>query len=208
MFITFEGGEGSGKTTQVAILARHLAGRGYEVVQTREPGGTAMGEAIRAVLFDERHGHMDARTELFLYLASRAQQVEEKIRPALAAGKIVLCDRFTDATWVYQGYGRRLSPDAILPLLDFAAAGVIPDVTFLLDLDVSVGLARLSSRGDINRFDRETVAFHETIRQGYLTLARQHPERIRVIRADADIDTVAEEIRAHTDPELPHQKST
>jgi len=199
VFITFEGGEGSGKTTQVAILARHLAECGDDVVQTREPGGTTIGEAIRAVLFDERHRHMDVRAEIFLYLASRAQQVAEKIRPALAAGKVVLCDRFTDATSVYQGCGRGLSPDEIIPLLDFAAAGVTPDVTFLLDLDVSVGLARLSGRGDINRFDRETVTFHETIRQGYLALARQQPERIRVIHADADIDTVAKEIRAQAD---------
>jgi len=199
VFITFEGGEGSGKTTQVAILARHLAECGDDVVQTREPGGTMIGEAIRAVLFDERHRHMDVRAEIFLYLASRAQQVAEKIRPALAAGKVVLCDRFTDATSVYQGCGRGLSPDEIIPLLDFAAAGVTPDVTFLLDLDVSVGLARLSGRGDINRFDRETVTFHETIRQGYLALARQQPERIRVIHADADIDTVAKEIRAQAD---------
>ena len=199
MFITFEGGEGSGKTTQVAILARHLVARGHDVVQTREPGGTTIGEAIRAVLFDECHRHMDARAEIFLYLASRAQQVEEKIRPALVAGKVVLCDRFTDATWVYQGGGRGLPPDEMIPLLDFAAAGVIPDATFLLDLDVSVGLARVSRRGDVNRFDRETVAFHETIRQGYLALARRQPERIRVIRADAGIDTVAKEIRTHTD---------
>jgi len=199
MFITFEGSEGSGKTTQVAILAHHLAARGQNVVQTREPGGTAIGEAIRAILFDERYCRMDARAEVFLYLASRAQQVAEKIRPALAAGNVVLCDRFTDTTSVYQGCGRGLSPDEIIPLLEFAAAGVIPDVTFLLDLDVSVGLARLAGRGNINRFDRETVAFHETIRQGYLALARRQPERIRVIHADADIDTVAKEIRAHTD---------
>ena len=205
MFITFEGGEGSGKTTQVAILARHLAGRGYDVVQTREPGGTTLGEAIRALLFDERYRRMDARAEIFLYLASRAQHVAEKIRPALAAGKIVLCDRFTDATLVYQGCGRGLSPDAIVPLLDFAAAGAIPDATFLLDLDVSVGFSRLSRRGDINRFDRETVAFHETIRQGYLTLARRQPERIRVIPADTDIDTVAKEIRAHADRLIPRR---
>jgi len=199
VLITFEGGEGSGKTTQVAILARHLVACGADVVQTREPGGTTIGEAIRAVLFDERHRQMDPRAELFLYLASRAQHVEEKVRPALAAGKIVLCDRFTDATLVYQGWGRKLSPDAILPLLDFAAAGVLPDATFLLDLDAVVGLARLSKRGEINRFDREAVAFHETIRQGYLTLARRQPERIRVIRADADIDTVSKEIRAYAD---------
>lgn len=186
----------------MAILARHLVACGCHVVQTREPGGTSIGEAIRAFLFDERYRHMDARAEILLYLASRAQHVEEKIRPALAAGQVVLCDRFTDATRVYQGCGRGLSPETMIPLLDFAVAGVMPDLTFLLDIDVSVGLARISKRGDLNRFDRETGVFHETIRQGYLTLARRESGRIRVIRADADIDTVAKEIRTHLDPPI------
>lgn len=203
-FITFEGGEGSGKTTQLALLAGYLEGRGYPVVRTREPGGTKIGDGIRSLLLDAKNQEMDARTELFLYLASRAQHLKEVVRPALRDGKIVLCDRFTDATLVYQGAGRGLPEGEVEQIARFASAtgddaSLQPDLTLLLDIDVGKGLARLKGRGEINRLDREALQFHEAVRKGYLDLAKKYPRRICKIETDAGVEEISKKIREVVD---------
>jgi dTMP kinase len=203
-FITFEGGEGSGKTTQLAILGHHLETRGYSVVRTREPGGTKIGDGIRSLLLDSKNQEMDARTEFFLYLASRTQHLKEIILPALEKGKIVLCDRFTDATLVYQGDGRGLPKREVERIARFASetrAGLSlqPDLTFLLDIDVKKGLMRLKGRAEINRLDREALQFHESVRKGYLNLAKKHPRRIHKIETDASVEEISKIIREAVD---------
>jgi dTMP kinase len=195
VFLTFEGVEGSGKSTHIALLASYLQEKGYPVCLTREPGGTKIGERLRHLILDLQHSEMDPKTELFLYLASRAQHLAEVIRPALMEGKIVLCDRFTDATLAYQGYGRALKPAAIRPIANYAAQGVRPDLTFLLDVAVQEGLRRLHGRGLPNRLDAEAAHFHEAVRQGYLALARREPKRFRVISTQGKMESVQTKIR-------------
>lgn len=195
MFITFEGIEGSGKSTHIALLASYLQEKGYPVCLTREPGGTKIGERLRDLILDLQHNEMDPKTELFLYLASRAQHLAEVIRPALLNGTIVLCDRFTDATLAYQGYGRTLKPAVIRSIVEYAAYGIRPDLTFLLDLTVQEGLRRLHGRGLLNRLDAEALHFHEAVRKGYLALARREPKRFRVISTLDDKDLVQTRIR-------------
>lgn len=195
--ISFEGIEGSGKSTQIALLAASLRKDGHPVVQTREPGGTPFGDRIRTLLFSDIP--IAPVAELFLFLAARAQHVKETIRPALQAGQIILCDRFTDATLTYQGNGRGLPIGALEQPLVLAADGLTPDLTFLLDLDVQIGQARLRGRSEINRIDLERLAFHERVRQGYLSLAKRHPKRIRIIQADADPVTIHDQIRKITE---------
>ena len=190
LFLTFEGTEGSGKTTQLDRLARHLTKQGYSVVTTREPGGTRVGEQIRRLLLSTKTQCLDKRAELFLYLASRAQHVQERILPSIERGKIVLCDRFSDATLVYQGYGRALPKDFVKESIKFAASRLVPDLTLLLDIDVDLGLRRIRRRGSANRIDQEGVKFHQQIRKGYLQIARADPRRFRVIDANQDIHTV------------------
>ncbi|HIE64236.1 MAG: dTMP kinase [Nitrospira sp.] len=207
-FITFEGGEGSGKTTQLDRLGRDLLKRGYTVVQTREPGGTKIGDAIRQLILHPpgADDSIDPKTELFLYLASRAQHIREIILPALQEGKIVLCDRFTDATIVYQGKGRGLPDKEVARMARYAAQsgsvrGMVlkPDLTLLLDLEVKVGIARVKGRKEINRIDKETFQFHESVRRGYLNLAKRNPRRIHVINTDTKLEAVSEEIREVVD---------
>ncbi|MCG3110683.1 MAG: dTMP kinase [Candidatus Manganitrophus sp. SB1] len=198
-FITFEGVEGSGKTTQMAILGHALETRGYPVVRTREPGGTKIGDAIRSLILDSKNQMMDAKTEFLLYLASRAQHLKEVILPALAEGKIVLCDRFADATYAYQGYGRGLSKREIELIGRFVTGGLSPDLTLLLDIDVKKGLARLKGRKEINRLDQEALQFHEAVRKGYLNLAKKNSRRIRVIRTDAGVEEIAKKIKEAVD---------
>jgi dTMP kinase len=195
VFITFEGVEGSGKSTHIALLASYLQEKGYAVCLTREPGGTKIGERLRHFILNLQHSEMDPKTELFLYLASRVQHLAEVIRPALIEGKIVLCDRFTDATLAYQGYGRALKPAAIRPIVNYAAQGIRPDITFLLDVAVREGLRRLQGRGLPNRLDAEAVHFHEAVRKGYLALAHREPKRFRVISTQSKIESVQEKIR-------------
>lgn len=201
-FITFEGVEGSGKTTQMAILGHSLEARGFPVVRTREPGGTKIGDAIRSLILDSKNQIMDAKTEFLLYLASRAQHLKEVILPALAGGKIVLCDRFADATYAYQGYGRGLSKREIDLIGRFVTGGLQPDLTLLLDIDVKKGLARLKGREEINRLDQEALQFHEAVREGYLHLAKRNPRRIRVIRTDASVEEIAKKIKEAVDAVL------
>ena len=196
MFITFEGPEGSGKSTQIKLLTTYLQNKGWSVITTREPGGTTIGDQIRACLHDVNNTAMTPAAELLLYSASRAQLVGELIRPALAEGKIVLCDRYADSTLAYQGYGRGLDLDALHQITRFATGGLQPDLTLLLDLDVETGLARRQQGGEeMNRLDREAVAFHQRVRQGYFQLVQTDRKRWVVIDADRPVEAVQTEIR-------------
>lgn len=180
--ITLEGGEGAGKSTVLAAVRAQLAGNGIDVLVTREPGGTAVGEAIRGVLLDpQRHGGLCAETELLLMFASRAQLVREVVQPALAAGRWVLSDRFTDASFAYQGGGRGQPVERIAELERWAAAGLKPDLTLLLDLPVDAGLARARARGPADRMEMENVEFFERVRSAYRARAEVEPERFRVV---------------------------
>lgn len=181
LFVTFEGGEGSGKSTQIESLARALRAAGLPVRTLREPGGTAVGEAVRAVLLDTAHDAMSDRAELLLYEAARAQLVEEVIRPALDAGEIVLCDRYADSTTAYQGHGRGLDLAEIERLNAIATGGLIPDRTLLLDIDPAVGLKRATGATGADRLEREALAFHERVRAGFLAIASAERQRVRVI---------------------------
>jgi dTMP kinase len=199
-FITFEGVDGSGKSTQLAALASALTARGIPVVTTREPGGTPLGEAIRRVVLDQSFAGMSARAELLLYLASRAEHVDRVIRPALERGALVLCDRFTEATLAYQAYGRGLPIEDVTALTRFAAADIEPDLVVLLDLPVEDGLARVRERRGLNRLDRETVAFHGRVRDGYLALAESAPDRFRIFDARRPVNELHAGIAAAVEP--------
>ena len=184
MFITLEGPEGSGKTSQVPLLAEFLRQQGREVITTREPGGTAIGDQIRTVLTTLGNTAMQPRTEILLFLAARAQLVQQLIQPALAEGKTVLCDRYGDSTLAYQGYGHELDLEQLRMLLRFATGGLEPDLTLLLDIDVEAGLRRkLYSGSEWNRLDAYAVAFHQRVRQGYQALVKDEPQRWVVIDA-------------------------
>jgi dTMP kinase len=197
-FITFEGPEGSGKTTQIQALAAFLRGAGYPVMSTREPGGTRIGDAVRQVLLDMTHTEMDARTETLLFNAARAQIVEQVIRPALAQGSFVLCDRFADSTLAYQGYGHGQDLDALGQLIRYATGGLTPDLTLYLDINPDIGLTRKqqASQEEWNRLDAQTLAFHERVYAGYQALIQADPARWAVVNGGADPQTVAAEIVA------------
>ncbi len=202
LFITLEGGEGAGKSTQMAFVQQRLqdslqaVGKNLQV--TREPGGTALGEQIRELLLDHRQTVMDSDTELLLMFAARAQHLAQLIHPTLAEGDWVLCDRFTDATYAYQGGGRGIVLHRIAVLEDWVQGELRPDLTLLLDLPVEVGLARASERGEPDRFEREQQAFFERVRQTYRKRATAEPGRYRIIDAAQDI----EQVRAHIDTAL------
>ncbi len=196
MFITFEGPEGSGKSTQIKLLAAYLRRRGHQVVQTREPGGTPIGDEIRACLHNVAHTEMAAEAEILLYSASRAQLTTELISPALAAGKLVLCDRFFDSTLAYQGYGRGLDLEMLRQITQFATGGLQPDLTFLLDIDVESGLTRRQDNDEsMNRLDLEAVAFHQQVRRGYHTLAAEEPNRWVIVNADQPKEVLQAELQ-------------
>ncbi len=183
MFITLEGPEGSGKSSQLPDLAEFLSGQGWDVLTTREPGGTPIGDQIRQILMRLDNQELHPRTEILLFLASRAQLVEQVIKPALREGKLVLCDRFGDSTLAYQGYGHGLNLDTLRIMLDFATDKLKPDLTLLLDVDVETGLQRKRKEDEWNRLDAYALAFHQRVREGYHELCRQDPERWRVIDA-------------------------
>ena len=191
MFVTFEGPEGSGKTSQIIPLVNTLRQKGYTVFPTREPGGTSIGDQIRQVLMHLENKSMNPRTEILLFCASRAQLVDETIIPRLERGEIVLCDRFADSTMAYQGYGHGLDLDFLSRLLNFATNGLKPDLTLLLDIDPEMGLRRrINSGGEWNRLDAYELAFHQRVRQGYLKMAREEPDRWCVVDASQAPDKV------------------
>ncbi len=177
MFITLEGPDGSGKTSQLPLLAEYLRTQGFDVLTTREPGGTSISEQIRAVLHSLENMEMNPRTEILLYQASRAQLVVQVIRPHLVKGGVVISDRFADSTLAYQGYGHQLDLEPLGVLVSFATGGLKPDLTILLDIDVEVGLQRRKQGGNWNRLDAYDLAFHQRVRQGYHQLAEAEPER-------------------------------
>lgn len=195
MFITFEGPDGSGKTSQVAALAGYLLEQGFNVLVTREPGGTAIGDQIRLILSDLGNSEMHPRTETLLFLAARAQIVEQVILPALAEGTIVLCDRYADSTLAYQGYGHQNDLNQIQTLLDFATGGLKPALTLLLDVDVEVGLQRRATDGQWNRLDAYALEFHRRVRQGYHRLVQADSQRWVVIDAGQSPEQVQKSIR-------------
>jgi len=192
-FISFEGPEGGGKSTQIHRLAVSLAEQGYSVWTTREPGGTRVGEMIRPILLGQRQTRMTPWSEALLFTAARAQHVEEVIRPRLARGELVLCDRYTDSTLAYQGYGRGLDLDTLRRLQAQATGGLQPDLTILLNLPVETGLSRIP-RPAQDRLDRETATFHQRVRAGYQEMAAADPRRWREVDAAADADQVAKRI--------------
>ena len=200
LLITFEGMEGSGKTTQIQRLSAVLTEAGYVVCVTREPGGTLISEEIRGIFLNPNHNEMVSTTELLLIAAARAQHVSEVILPALEGGKIVISDRFSDATVVYQGYRCGLDLNLIRNLNQIAACGLSPERTFVLDLPVEIGLKRVQQRRSaMNRLDLEDFDSHNRIREAYLTIARQEPDRITVIDAQANVDSTHELIKAEVD---------
>ena len=199
VFITFEGIEGSGKSTQASKLYDVLTERGLTVDLTREPGGTVIAESIREILLDPAHDQMSNTTELLLYQAARAQHVAERIHPALERGEVVICDRFFDSTTAYQGAGRGLATDELDALHTLTTSGLSPDRTYLFDLPVEEGMFRIAGTRQTDRIERESVAFHERVRQGFLALARANAERILVIDAIRDEDTIATEVVADID---------
>lgn len=201
-FITFEGIEGSGKTTQIAKVAEFLRGQGYNVVTTREPGGCPISNAIREILLNPANDALENRAELLLYAAARAQHVAEVIQPALKQGQIVLCDRYTDATLAYQGYGRGLDLDLIEELNTLASGDCRPHLTLLLDMPHETGLKRALERNDMQnmcdegRFEQESLYFHKRVREGYLFLAQKDPQRMQVIDATGTPAEVSERLIA------------
>ena len=193
MFITIEGPEGSGKTTAVDTAVKELEKMGYQIVRTREPGGTPIAEQIRNVILDKNNTAMDQRTEALLYAASRRQHLVEKVWPALKEGKIVVCDRYLDSSLAYQGGARGLGIDNILNVNNFATEGTFPDLTLLFDLQPEVGLARIAanSNREVNRLDLEKLEFHNKVRNTFLELAKRYPERFVVIDASQSREEVA-----------------
>ena len=192
-FITFEGIEGSGKSTQAGLLKTFLEGQGLEVLMTREPGGSPIGEQIRRILLDPGNHGMVPLAELLLYEASRCQHVEAVIKPALESGKLVICDRFFDASTAYQGYARGLGIKMVGELNLVATGGRKPDLTIVLDLPVEIGLKRLGKK--LDRIEREAVAFHERVRQGYLRIAEDEPARVKVVNAAGTVDDTFSDVR-------------
>jgi dTMP kinase len=200
--ITFEGIEGSGKSTQMGLVAEHLIKMNAPLCITQEPSGTDIGRKIGGILFNRGHYYMCAETEAFLFCAARAQHVREVIIPALKQDQIVLCDRFSDATFAYQGFGRGLNSEFIKLINDYSSMMLKPNLTLLFDLPVDVGLQRAMDRDNLlkesslsDRFERENLDFHNRVREGYLKLYKNEPERVHLIDAARDIDTIQEEVR-------------
>lgn len=195
LFITLEGGEGAGKTTSIAFVRAFLEQAGKKVLVTREPGGTPLGEKIRSLLLEGRED-MHADTELLLMFAARAEHVARVVQPALAAGSVVVCDRFTDATYAYQGGGRGVSAARIAALEEWVQQGLRPDLTLLLDIPVDQGLKRAGQRSAPDRFEREALEFFERVRQSYLAIAAREPQRVKIIDASKDLVQVEQQLRA------------
>ncbi|AKG03284.1 dTMP kinase [Salimicrobium jeotgali] len=197
MFITFEGGEGAGKTTVLKLLHEEFENQGYDVLATREPGGIRISEKIRDVILDPVHREMDARTEALLYAAARRQHLTEKVIPALKEGKIVLCDRFVDSSLVYQGVGRGLGISEVMAINEFAIEEWMPDVTLFFDITPERGLARIDANDtrEKNRLDLEDIDFHRKVYEAYLELVARYPDRVERIDADQSLEKVTEAAR-------------
>jgi len=195
MFITLEGPEGSGKTSHIPYLVEYLREQGHIVFPTREPGGTSIGEQIREVIHDLKNVEMHPRTETLLYQAARAQIVEQVIKPRLAAGEIVISDRYYDSTIAYQGYGHQQNLEQVRALVKYATGGLVPDLTVLLDLDVEIGLGRKKKDNEWNRLDAYTLEFHKRVRAGYLEMVKQEPDRWVVVDAGQKWESVQEDLR-------------
>ena len=202
-FITFEGGEGAGKSTQAALLAERLRAAGIDVVLTREPGGTPGAEAIRALVVEGEPDRWDATTEALLVSAARADHVARLIRPALAAGQWVVCDRFVDSTLAYQGAGKGLAAADLLETHRFATGNLWPDLTLVLDLPLAAGAERAAARGRPDRFDRLGAEFHDRVAASFVHVAHQEPDRVRLIDAAGDVDAVAAAVWRAVEPLLP-----
>jgi dTMP kinase len=208
-FITFEGGDGTGKSTQIRLLERHLTAQGKSCLTTREPGGTSLGQLLRKILLERGNRPLSSSTELFLYLADRAQHVHEVIAPAITQGKIVLSDRHTDSTVAYQGYGRGFDVQLLLSLNRIASQDLTPDITFLLDCPVELGLSRTvhrrsgpSKAKSVDRFENENLEFHERVRQGFLDLARAEPGRFYIIDASQSEQEIFAAVKGIVDRRL------
>ena len=207
MFITFEGPEGSGKTTHIDLLSEHLEERGYPMLATREPGGTSIGNRIRAILLDSQNMAMLPASEALLFSAARAQIVNQVIRPHLARGHIVICDRYADSTLAYQGYGHGLDLGMLHTITAFATGGLKPDLTVYLDIDVEEGLRRKlaaheAGTAEWNRIDRQEAAFHRQVRAGYLKMAAEEPDRWSLIDATQSVEVIQISIRARVEAML------
>lgn len=194
LFITIEGADGSGKSTQIEMLRRYLEDKHYEVVLTREPGGTIISEAIRNIVLNKDYMEMSDATEALLYAASRAQHVEQFIKPSLSEGKVVICDRFVDSSVIYQGYARGLGMDNIEAINSYATGGLQPDLTILLDIDAEEGLKRKKGQKELDRLELQKFEFHKKVSQGYKKLAKKHPERIYPVDALLPVESIHEEV--------------
>lgn len=192
LFITFEGADGCGKTTQLNLLKEYLSNKGYEVIVTREPGAVGLGEKIREILLNY-DGEVSPNCEAFLFLADRAQHIDTIVKPAIEAGKIVLCDRHTDSSVAYQGYGRGVDISRIRMLNKIATSGLVPDLTLVFDIDVETSQKRVGKNKD--RMESAGIEFHEKVRNGYLELAKEEPERIKVINSADTIENIFEQVK-------------
>lgn len=193
LFITFEGNDGSGKTTVSNLVYEKLKEKGYPVIYTREPGGIDIAEQIRKVILDPKNTAMDARCEALLYAASRRQHLVEKVLPALQDGKIVLCDRFVDSSLVYQGYARGIGIDEVYKINEFAIEGNLPNATIFLSVDLETGLSRVDSRGNKDRLDQESMDFHKLVAAGYDLIKEKNKDRMHIVDATQSLDKVVEE---------------
>lgn len=195
LFITLEGGDGAGKSTQIRNIERFFSEKGLVVMHTREPGGTAISEKLRDILLDNHNSEMYAETEMLIYAAARAQHVRELVLPALERGEIVICDRFVDSSVAYQAYGRELG-DMVAEVNGYATGGLRPDITFWLDIDPAAGRARAAKAGDLDRLELEQMDFHYRVYEGYRKIAEQEPDRVRRIDASDTVETICSNIYA------------
>lgn len=199
LFITVEGTDGSGKTTQINFIRNYMEEKGYDVILTREPGGTRIGEKIRSIILDPENKEMDNITEMLLYASARAQIITELIKPAMGKGKIVICDRFVDSSYAYQGYGRGIDIDLITKVNNIATCGVMPDITFWFDISPEAALNRRISSSLPDRIEREKLEFYNKVYKGYKILADMYPERIKRIDATRNVDEVSDVVKSWLD---------
>ena len=202
IFITMEGPDGAGKSTQIDLLKKYLEDKGYNILLTRDPGGNDISEAIRGIILNKDFTEMGYMTELLLYASARAQLVKENIKPALEAGTAVIADRFVDSSAVYQGIGRGLGIDTVYKINEFALQGIMPDMTILMDLDAEVGLARKKNQAELDRMERESVDFHKKVVAGYRELADRYPERILKVDAALQVQEIHDIIVANIEKKL------